>query len=696
MHHVKHPELQRLISCSIFRITVSTVLLTIMLLCSMAGSAKATAIVPTDLTELSLEELMNIEITSVSKKPEKLADAAAAIFVITQEDIRRSGVTCIPEALRMVPGINVARIDSNKWAITSRGFNGRFANKLLVLIDGRSVYAPSFSGVYWEVQDTMLEDVERIEVIRGPGATLWGANAVNGVINIITKSAADTQGGLVAMGAGTEERGFGGVRYGMAMGESTYGRFYAKGFKRDEFVHTTGDDAGDDWDMLRGGFRLDSLLYDHDPVTVQGDIYQGNINQTLNLATLSAPYSNIFEDKSDVSGWNLLTRWQHTLSPTSDFTLQIYYDRTDREDAVYSEIRDTFDIDLQHQFAAGERHDVIWGLGYRYIHDDISSDISNTLILDPDSSNDELFSAFVQDKITLIENCLWLTIGSKFEHNDYTGYEIQPNARLFWAPHTDHKLWASIGRAVRTPSRAENGVDLLNDVFLTPTFAPPPYPEMVAVAITVKGNRDYESEELLAYELGYRFVPANTLSLDMSVFYNDYDNLRSSELDTPVYYGTYIEQPLRFYNNLKGKTYGFELAAVWQAADWWQWDMAYSYLWLYIDADFEGGDTQHNDGPQHQVSLRSAVNLSKDLDLDLWLRYVDDVKALNSRTRSLSEIDSYLTLDIQLAWRPNDKVEIALVGQNLLDNEHPEFVQESFTMPTEVERGVYGKVTWKF
>lgn len=700
MHHVKHPELQRLISCSIFRITMSTVLATCMLLCSMTGSAKAAAIAPTDLTELSLEELMNIEITSVSKKPERLADAAAAIFVITQEDIRRSGVTCIPEALRMVPGINVARIDSNKWAITSRGFNGRFANKLLVLIDGRSVYAPSFSGVYWEVQDTLMEDVDRIEVIRGPGATLWGANAVNGVINIITKSAADTQGGLVAMGAGTEERGFGGVRYGIAMGEATYGRFYAKGFKRDEFVHTTGDDAGDDWDMLRGGFRVDSLLYGRDPVTVQGDIYQGDINQTLNLATLSDPYSQIFEDKGEVEGWNLLTRWQHTLSPTSDFTLQAYYDRTDREDAVYGEIRDTFDIDLQHQFAAGERHEVIWGLGYRYIHDDISAGISNldTLVLDPDSSSDELFSAFVQDKITLMEDCLWLTIGSKFEHNDYTGYEIQPNARLFWAPHTDHKLWASVGRAVRTPSRAENGVNLLNDVFLIPTFAPPPYPEEVAVAITVKGNRDYESEELLAYELGYRFVPANTLSLDMSVFYNDYDNLRSSELETRADQGAYIEQPLQFYNNLKGKTYGLELAAVWQAADWWQWDMAYSYLWIDIDADFEGGDKQHNDGPQHQVSLRSAVNLSKDLDLDLWLRYVDDVKAINSRNRegSRTEIDSYLTLDIRLAWRPYDKVEIALVGQNLLDDEHPEFMQESFTMPTEVERGVYGKVTWQF
>ncbi|MCK5229802.1 MAG: TonB-dependent receptor, partial [Desulfobulbaceae bacterium] len=471
MYHVKHPEIQRSISWSIFRITMSTALVTIMLLCSMTGGAKAAEIVPTDMTELSLEELMNIEITSVSKKPEKLADAAAAVFVVTREDIRRSGVTSIPEALRMAPGINVARIDSNKWAVTSRGFNGRFANKLLVLIDGRSVYTPSFSGVHWEVIDIFLEDVDRIEVIRGPGATLWGANAVNGVINIITKHAADTQGGLIAMGAGTEERGFGGVRYGTDMGETTYGRFYAKGFKRDEFVHnTTGDDAGDDWDMLRGGFRLDSLLYDRDSVTVQGDIYQGNMNQTLHLPTVSGPFFNkIVEDKAEVEGWNLLTRWQHTLSPTSDFTLQVYYDRTNRDEFVYGEIRDTFDIDLQHQFAAYKRHEVIWGLGYRYTHDDFSD--SEILRLDPDSRSDELFSAFVQDKITLMEDCLWLTIGSKFEHNDYTGYEIQPNARLFWAPHTDHKVWASVGRAVRTPSRMEDDIWFINTTF--PSIDPP-------------------------------------------------------------------------------------------------------------------------------------------------------------------------------------------------------------------------------
>ena len=603
MYCVKQPEIQRLISCFIFRIAISTALLIIMLLCSMTGGAKAAVSVSTDLTELSLEELMNIEITSVSKKPERLADAAAAIFVITQEDICRSGATSIPEALRMVPGINVARIDSNKWAVTSRGFNGRFANKLLVLIDGRSVYTPSFSGVHWEVQDTLMEDVDRIEVIRGPGATLWGANAVNGVINIITKHTADTQGGLITMGAGTEELGFGGVRYGTDMGETTFGRFYVKGFRRDESVHTTGENAGDDWDMLRGGFRLDSLLCDRASVTVQGDIYQGTINQTLHLPTFSGPsFNKSVEDKAEFEGWNLLTRWQHTLSSTSDFTLQTYYDRTESDEFAYGDIRDTFDIDLQHQFAVYERHKVIWGLGYRYTHDDFKN--SDILRFDTVSRSDELFSAFVQDKITIMEDCLWLTIGSKFEHNDYTGYEIQPNARLFWTPHTDHKLWASVGRAVRTPSRAEDDVYFINIGFPDTTI--PPFSGVVTTFI---GDRNYESEELLAYELGYRFVPESHLSLDMSIFYNDYDNLRSPEEETIeprdlMGQYPYLEQPVRFDNELKGKAYGLELAAVWQVADWWRWDMAYSYLRIDIDTRNKTDKLHNNDGPQYQVSLR--------------------------------------------------------------------------------------------
>lgn len=306
----------------------------------------ASATLNTDLTELSIEALMDIEVTSVSKKAQKLSESAAAIFAITSEDIRRSGVTNIADALRMVPGLNVARIDSSKWAVSSRGFNGRFLNKLLVLIDGRSVYTPLFSVVYWEVQDTLLEDVERIEVIRGPGAALWGANAVNGVINIITKNAADTQSGLLTLGGGDKEQAFAGLRYGMALGEDSHARLYTKGFERDSFQYADGSDSGDEWDMLRSGFRLDSHLSGHDELTLQGDLYQSNIDQTLYLATLTPPsYSQTIDDDADLSGGNLLGRWQHTFSSSSEFTLQLYYDRTVHEEAYYGEKLDTYDID---------------------------------------------------------------------------------------------------------------------------------------------------------------------------------------------------------------------------------------------------------------------------------------------------------------------------------------------------------------
>ena len=638
--------------------------------------------------DLSLEDLLNVEITSVSKKAQLLSDAPAAIFAITSDDLRRSGATSIPEALRMVPGINVARIDSNKWAITSRGFNGRFANKLLVLIDGRTVYSPSFSGVYWEVQDTMLEDVERIEVIRGPGATLWGANAVNGVINIITKHTVDTQGGILAVGVGNKEQAFGGARYGMALGESTYGRIYAKGFKRDEFIHTEGGDAGDDWDMLRSGFRVDSLLSGRNALTLQGDLYKGNINQTMELPTLTAPFSQTVKDKGDVEGWNLTSHWQHTLSPTSEFNLNFYYDRSDRDEEFEHEIRNTYDIDFQHRFEAGERHDIIWGLGYRYTNDDFST--QDNIIIDPDSRHDDLFSAFLQDEIMLIEDQLWLKLGSKFEHNDYSKYEIQPNIRLFWALHPKHKLWAAVSRAVRTPSRVEH------DMKVTSAVLPPISPVPLPIALTVAGHSDYDSEELMAYELGYRILPVKSLSIDLTIFYNDYDKLRGTELTQPVFKGTYIEQPILFNNNLKGESYGAELAMVWQSADWCRLDLAYSYLDTDIDTGNAERKVQISEDPQHQVSLRSAINLKRDLDLDIWLRYVDEAKAIGGGTGSSFDINDFFTLDVRMAWRPYKDVEISVVGQNLLDDKHPEYVQESFTSPTEIERSIYAKITWRF
>lgn len=627
-----------------------------------------------DFTSMSIEELMGIKVTSVSKKVQSLSDSAAAIFVVTNEDIRRSGVTSIPEALRMVPGMNVARIDSNKWAINSRESNSRFASKLLVLIDGRSVYSPSYSGVYWEVQDVMLEDVDRIEVIRGPGATLWGANAVNGVINIITKHASETQGGLVSLGGGNQEKNFAGARYGMSLGDGTYGRLYAKGFDRDEFEHVAGGDAGDDWGMMRGGFRIDSVLNSKDSVTLQGDIYKGDMDQEVDMATLTAPfYSKYLEDDIDVSGGNIIARWQHILSPTSEISLQAYYDRTERKEALLNEKRDSFDLDFQHRFAAGDRNDIIWGVRYRSTHDDFTN--TDWLTMQSESQTDHLYSAFIQDEIILQQEKLWLTLGAKLEHNDYTGAEIQPSARLLWAPHRNHKIWTAVSRAVRTPARIEDDSRIWN------ATVPPIFKfEMV-------GGSHYDSEELISYELGYRTMPTNDISLDITMFYNEYDDLRVFESPSPFIPTFEID------NKVSATTYGFELAAAWQAADWLKLDLAYSYL----DSDMNAG-SQVGEEPHHQASLRGAFMLSDNLDLDIWLRYVDSVTAfyLLPIPGEWYDVDDYVTMDVRLAWSPSDDLELSLVGQNLLDSSHVEFVQENFTRPTEVERGFYGKLTYTF
>src|SRR5438093_3529420 len=429
-----------------------------------------------DLADMSLEDLTKIEVTSVSKHKEKLADAPAAIFVITQEDIRRSGVTTIADALRLAPGLEVARVASHDWAITSRGFNELYANKLLVLIDGRSVYTPLFSGVYWDVQDTLLEDIDRIEVIRGPGATLWGANAVNGVINITTKSAKETIGGLLSGGYGTEEQGFGSARYGGKLGEDAYYRGYVKYFNRDSSALPSGAQANDAWEMYRGGFRTDWEPSAQNLFTLQGDAYAGTENQTVTLFTPAFPFTQPDASKMRVSGGNVIGRWTHTFTPDSDLKLQIYYDRTDRAVDYFKEMRNTADFDLQYRHPLWQRHDVTWGVGFRYADSDTSR--SNfTLAFIPPERITRIFNTFIQDEITLVKERLRLTLGSKFERNDYTGFEIQPSGRLLWTPHERHSVWASVSRAVRTPSRAEVDSRIVNTNVppgVPPFFLPAP------------------------------------------------------------------------------------------------------------------------------------------------------------------------------------------------------------------------------
>ncbi|NOT83871.1 MAG: TonB-dependent receptor [Methylococcaceae bacterium] len=642
-----------------------------------------------DVADLNIEDLVNVKVTSVSKKAQLLADAPAAIFVISHEDIKRSGVTSLPEALRMAPGIEVARINANKWAISARGFNGAFANKLLVLIDGRSVYTPAFSGVYWDAQDVLMEDVERIEVIRGPGATLWGANAVNGVINIITKHTEETQGGMLIAGAGSKETGFGSLRYGQKIGDDTYARAYVKGFQRDEFKTATGLDANDAWNKQQGGFRLDSQLTDQDQLTVSGDLYRGRINQSLVVPTIASPYAIPLQETQQLSGWNVTSKLQHTFSSTAAYSLQFYYDHYNRSEYTVAQKNDTLDFDFNHNFKLSDRQNFIWGLGYRYVLDAFKESVTATL--SPPSRGVQLYTGFLQDEIMLIDESLWFTLGSKFEHNDYTGFEGQPTAKLMWAPVAGHKFWASVSRAVRTPSRGENNASVFQSV-IPPSAATLNFP----VAIQLNGSPTFKSEVLIAYELGYRFALGNKASLDMTAFYNDYSKLRDGNIGALSAVGTFpnytsLQQTVSIGNAMSGNTYGVEMAGVWQMADWWRWDANYSFL----ETELNGGGP-FGISPKHKASLRAGLTPVKDINLDFWLRYVGAATALNTKAFVGYPIKSYLTLDMRLGWKPYEPLELSLTGQNLLDNYHFEYLEENYVAPSEIARGVYGKVAWQF
>ena len=601
---------------------------------------------------MQLEQLMNVEIMSVSKRTEKILAAPADVHVITREDIRRSGARSIAEALRLAPNLQVAQVDSHQWAISARGFNSTTANKLLVLIDGRTVYTPLYSGVFWDVQDTFLEDIERIEIISGPGATLWGANAVNGVINIITRSANEksAQGLLVQGGGGTEERGFGGLRFGSKVARDSYVRVYAKYFERDSSTRADGSSPEDAWRAGQGGFRLDRQGSNNSLTTLQGDIYRGTIDQAGHADTA-------------VNGGNLLGRWSRSFSNGSDIKAQFYYDRTRRRvPGTYGEILNTFDFDVQYHFTAGGRHDVLWGFGHRFSHDQIEN--SELLAFLPPKLNTNLVTGFLQDEIALGER-LHLTFGSKFEHNDFSGFEIQPGIRVSWTPVERQAVWAAISRAVRTPSRIDRD-------FFVP--AAPPY--------LLAGGPDFVSEELIAYELGYRMQPHSKFSLSLAGFYNDYDKLRSLEPGPPI----------TLANGLKGNTYGGDLVASYRPVRWWRYEAGYNFLKKNIrlapgSRDLNRGQSERND-PEHQFFGRSYIDLPGRIELDAFLRYVDRLPSSNA------PVPGYASLDVHLGWLPNRILELSIVGQNLLDKRHPEF--GSPVNRKEIQRGVYGRLTCRF
>ena len=643
-----------------------------------------------DLTEFSIEELMDIKVTSVSKKSQRLSDSAAAVFVITREDIRRSGTTSIPEALRMAPGVNVARIDANKWAVNCRGFNSRFSPSLQVLIDGRSVYTPSFSGVYWEVIDVFLEDVDRIEVIRGPGATIWGSNAVNGVINIITRRANDTQGNFVQAAAGSVGKNMAAARDGGAMGNDKFWRIYAKHQSIEDFQRLSGEDAGDSWQINQAGFRMDAQLSLADNVTFQGDIYDGHIHQDLYLYSPVSPYMDKFPVKTDISGGNIMGRWTKVLSGTSEMSLQMYYDAMQRSEDILNEDRRNFDVEFQHRFGLGFGNDIIWGLRLRQSYDDYSG--SKVVFMDPISTSELRYSAFIQDEISLLEDKIKLTIGSKFEHNDYTGFEIQPSTRLLWAPSEHHRMWAAISRATRIPSRME--VDALvyisgQDISGTPLYS------------RFLNNEDQTAETLWAWEAGYRFIPQSHLSIDLALFFNDYKNLRIYSPQGSPYFDAgnqMLIQDIVLSNMSNARSWGAEIAVDLTTSRKVKWTLAYSLTYHDYDND---EDYEIDFGfTKHQVSLRGRFDLTKNLTLDTWLRYVGKTNATygfsGSTDTAIYEIDDYATLGLHLGWRVRPNLELFLTGQNLLQDSHLEFVQEAFSYPVEVPRSAYAGLTYNF
>jgi iron complex outermembrane recepter protein len=635
-----------------------------------------------DLSQASLEDLLNIQVTSVSKKEQKLSKTGAAVFVITQEDIRRSGATNIPDLLRLAPGVDVARVDANRWAISIRGFTDQHANKVLVLIDGRSVYSPSFSGVFWDMVDVPLEDIDRIEIIRGPGGTVWGANAVNGVINIITKSAEATQGGLISAGTGSEDHADSLLQYGGQIGPNGDYRVFGRFFDIGNSVFPSGQGAADGWLAGHAGFRSDWNLSSRDTLTVQGDFLKTDESQTITtLFSNALPLEKTFNDPLSVTAGNLLTRWNHTLANGSQMSLQVYDDYSRHLDTGFLDSQNTVDVDFQHHLALGSRNDIVWGLGARMIASDYGAGYDFTIV--PNRRLDYLFSAFLQDEVKLTSS-LALTLGSKFEHNDFTGCEFEPSMQLVWSATEKQTVWASASRAIREPSSVDVG--LVNDVGAI-TLGP-------AVAILqALGNPHIKAEELRDFETGYRAQANKRLSMDVTGFGSLYRNLESIAEQTPYYIVQqgvpYLILPSTFVNGAAARTYGAEFFANWNVTSRWRISPGYSYFHLHLDGNSAAMNPPPGVSPNHQFQLRSLLDLPHHLEWDNTLGYVSKLAAGN--------IPAYARLDSRLGWRVGEFFELSVVGQNLLTPRHAEFSDTFYPLNhTLVERSVFGKVTWRF
>lgn len=640
---------------------------------------------PLDLSRMDVEDLMNIKVTSVSKREQSLARTAAAVFVINQEDIRRSGATNIPDLLRLAPGVDVEQIDANAWAISVRGFNSRYSNKVLVLIDGRTVYTPSFSGVFWEHLDMPLENIERIEVIRGPGATVWGANAVNGVISIFTKSAKDTKGGLVTAGGGSQVHALGVLQHGGVAGKEGAFRAYARYSDIGNSAMPDGSPANDHWMKVHGGFRADLDLSSRDSLMLQGDLFANQASQTRRSGFMPTPFDSVFNQRLDAAGGNLLGRWNHTLAGGSQTTFQTYFDTYRRDDMGVPEVLRTFDLDFQHHLAVGNRHDIVWGLGYRVSESGLAP--GHTVSFSPPFRTGSLYSGFIQDEIR-VSDSLWLTVGCKLEHNPYTGLETEPSVRLAWSPSVGrHTIWAAASKASRQPSRADTSVQ-------TDLTTIPLAPGMVQV-LRFFGNPLIEDEELRDYELGYRTEIAKTFSLDATSFLSFYRHLQTVEPQSPLILPgspVVLQIPMLYDNKADALTYGGELALHWNAASRWRISPGYSYLHTTIRQD-PSSHGQVAFGittgfPQNMFQVRSSLNLGWRIEFDQSLYYTARLPG--------GKIPGHARLDLRLARRLGESTLLSLVGQNLLRPRSAEYGDSYSIIGTQSVRSVFAQIAWRF
>ena len=627
------------------------------------------------LKNMSLEELMDIEVISTTRHPSKLFEATSAIQVITSEDIRRSGATSLPEALRLADNLDVAQRSSHDWAITARGFNTALANKLLVMIDGRTVYTPLFSGVFWDSQNYLLADIDRIEVISGPGGSLWGANAVNGVINIITKRAQETQGGYLEAGAGGELEALGGARYGWTPAPNVSMRVYAEGFRRGDEEGPANRPVSDAWHQAQAGFRLDASPSGNDVLTVQGDYYRTDED---------ALTGGSFKTR----GANLLGRWSRQWSERSDMVLQVYYDRTDLVDPVPEVVvntlhlapagvlrddLDTFDADLQYHSRVNERYELEWGFSYRHTRDEVTN--AAALAFLPPVLEHDLYTGFVQNEFALRENLNFI-VGTKLEHNDYTGFELEPSARLRWNFAASQMLWAAVSRAVRTPSRIDRDLS---------------QPAPTQALVLLRGDAGFTSESVVANELGYRAEIGKFLATSISAYYNEYRDLRSTGI-TPVKI-----VPLYFQNNLEGSTWGVDMSADVHLAEWWRLHFSYNPLHEHLRVkpgtlDINKGHNETAD-PAERWALRSSMDLPHRMELDVALRQIGSRPTNSGAT--VASLPGYTEMDLRLGWHVDEHLDVALVGRNLL---HPSHAEYGFPGPNlvEIERSVQGTLVWHF